>query len=35
MKEFEAFAHEMKAKVYLQHLKDDFNKMPKAPQYLN
>jgi len=35
MKKFEAFAEEMKAKVYLQHQKDDFNKMPKAPQYLN
>ncbi|MGB5430450.1 N-acyl homoserine lactonase family protein [Eudoraea sp.] len=35
MKKFEAFAQEMKAKVYLQHQKDDFNKMPKAPQYLN
>ncbi len=29
MKEFEAFAQEMKAKVYLQHQKDDFNKMQK------
>lgn len=35
MKKFEAFADEKKAKVYLQHQKDDFNKMPKAPQYLN
>jgi N-acyl homoserine lactone hydrolase len=35
MKKFEALAQEMKAKVYLQHQKDDFNKMPKAPQYLN
>jgi glyoxylase-like metal-dependent hydrolase (beta-lactamase superfamily II) len=35
MKNFEAFADEKKAKVYLQHQKDDFNKMPKAPQYLN
>jgi len=35
MKKFEAFAKEKKAKVYLQHQKDDFNKMPKAPQYLN
>ena len=23
------------AKVYLQHQKEDFNKMPKAPKYLN
>ena len=35
MKKFEAFAQEKGAKVYLQHQKDDFNKMPKAPQYLN
>jgi len=35
MKKFEAFAQENKAKVYLQHQKDDFNKMPKAPEYLN
>lgn len=35
MKKFEAFTQKMKAKVYLQHQKDDFNKMPKAPQYLN
>ncbi|MBT8181604.1 MAG: N-acyl homoserine lactonase family protein [Eudoraea sp.] len=35
MKKFEAFAEEKKAKVYLQHQKDDFNNMPKAPQYLN
>jgi glyoxylase-like metal-dependent hydrolase (beta-lactamase superfamily II) len=35
MKKFEAFAEEMGAKVYLQHQKDDFNKMPKAPYYLN
>ncbi|MGB5205627.1 N-acyl homoserine lactonase family protein [Eudoraea sp.] len=35
MKKFEVFAQEMKAKVYLQHQKDDFNKMPKAPQYIN
>ncbi len=31
---FEAFAIEKKAKVYLQHSKEDFNKMPKAPEYL-
>ncbi|WP_297796775.1 N-acyl homoserine lactonase family protein [uncultured Eudoraea sp.] len=35
MKEFEAFAREKGAKVYLQHQKEDFKKMPKAPQYLN
>ncbi|MGB5460095.1 MAG: N-acyl homoserine lactonase family protein [Eudoraea sp.] len=35
MKKFEAFAQEKEAKVYLQHQKDDFNKMPKAPEYLN
>lgn len=35
MKEFEAFAQEKGAKVYLQHQKEDYNKMPKAPQYLN
>ena len=31
---FEAFAKEKNAKVYLQHQKEDFNKMPKAPEYL-
>lgn len=35
MKEFEAFAQEKGAKVYLQHQKEDYKKMPKAPQYLN
>ncbi len=35
MDKFEAFAKENKAKVYLQHQKEDFNKMPKAPNYLN
>jgi hypothetical protein len=35
MKKFEALAKEKRAKVYLQHQKDDFNKMPKAPEYLN
>lgn len=35
MDAFEAFAKEKNAKVYLQHQKEDFNKMPKAPQYLN
>lgn len=34
METFEAFAKEKKAKVYLQHSKEDFNKMPKAPKYL-
>ena len=31
---FEAFAKESGAKVYLQHQKDDFLSMPKAPEYL-
>ena len=35
MDEFEAFAEENNAKVYIQHSKEDFNKMPKAPKYLN
>lgn len=35
MDTFEAFAKEKNAKVYLQHQKEDFNKMPKAPKYLN
>lgn len=34
MDSFEAFAKEKNAKVYLQHQKEDFNKMPKAPKYL-
>lgn len=34
MDKFEAFAEEKSAKVYLQHSKEDFNKMPKAPKYL-
>lgn len=34
MEAFEAFAEEKGAKVYLQHQKEDFNKMPKAPNYL-
>ncbi|MBT8211056.1 MAG: N-acyl homoserine lactonase family protein [Eudoraea sp.] len=34
MKAFEAFAAEQNAEVYLQHQKEDFNKMPKAPNYL-
>jgi glyoxylase-like metal-dependent hydrolase (beta-lactamase superfamily II) len=35
MNAFEALAKEKNAKVYLQHQKEDFNKMPKAPKYLN
>jgi len=31
---FEAFVKENNAKVYIQHSKEDFNKMPKAPEYL-
>lgn len=31
---FEAFADEKKAKVFLQHSKEDFEKLPKAPNYL-
>ncbi|MFV0248473.1 MAG: N-acyl homoserine lactonase family protein [Tenacibaculum sp.] len=31
---FEAFAKEKGAKVYLQHAKGDFEKLPKAPNYL-
>ncbi|MDX1314419.1 MAG: N-acyl homoserine lactonase family protein [Eudoraea sp.] len=34
MNAFEAFADEVNARVYLQHQKEDFNKMPKAPNYL-
>ena len=34
MTEFEAFAKEVNAKVFIQHSKEDFNKMPKAPEYL-
>jgi glyoxylase-like metal-dependent hydrolase (beta-lactamase superfamily II) len=34
MDAFETFAKEKNAKVYLQHQKEDFNKMPKAPKYL-
>lgn len=34
MDAFEAFAKENGAKVYIQHSKEDFNKMPKAPKYL-
>ncbi len=35
MSAFEAFAEEKKATVYLQHSTEDFEKMPKAPNYLN
>lgn len=35
MNAFEAFAEEKNAKVYLQHQIEDFNKMPRAPKYLN
>lgn len=34
MDAFEAFAVEKGAKVYLQHAKGDFDKLPKAPNYL-
>ncbi|MFS4415353.1 N-acyl homoserine lactonase family protein [Maribacter sp. 2307ULW6-5] len=34
MEAFEAFAKEKGAAVYLQHQQEDFNKMPKAPNYL-
>ena len=34
MEDFEAFANERGAAVYLQHQKEDFEKMPKAPNYL-
>lgn len=34
MNAFENFAKEKNAKVYLQHQKEDFEKMPKAPNYL-
>ena len=34
MDAFEAFAKETGAKVYLQHQKEDLEKMPKAPEYL-
>lgn len=34
MDKFEAFAKEKNAKVYLQHSIEDFNKLPKAPEYL-
>ncbi len=34
MAAFEAFADEKGATVYLQHSKEDFEKLPKAPNYL-
>lgn len=34
MDAFEAFAKEKNAKVYLQHSQEDFDKFPKAPNYL-
>ncbi len=34
MDAFEKFAKTNNAKVYIQHSKKDFNKMPKAPEYL-
>ena len=34
MAAFEKFADEKGAKVYLQHSKEDFEKLPKAPNYL-
>lgn len=34
MTAFEAFAKEKGAKVYLQHAKGDFEKLPKAPNFL-
>ncbi|APQ19302.1 MBL fold metallo-hydrolase [Maribacter hydrothermalis] len=34
MTEFEALAKENNARVIMQHSKEDFNKMPKAPEYL-
>ena len=35
MDRFEAFAEKTGAEVYLQHQKEDFEKMPKAPKFLN
>ena len=34
MAAFEQFADQVGAKVYLQHSKEDFEKLPKAPNYL-
>lgn len=35
MDRFENFAEQTGAEVYLQHQKEDFEKMPKAPKFLN
>ncbi|GGI56132.1 N-acyl homoserine lactonase family protein [Winogradskyella haliclonae] len=35
MDAFEAFAKENNADVYIQHSKDDFNRLPKYPKYLD
>jgi len=35
MDRFEKFAEQTGAEVYLQHQKEDFEKMPKAPNFLN
>jgi glyoxylase-like metal-dependent hydrolase (beta-lactamase superfamily II) len=35
MDRFEEFAQQTGAEVYLQHQKEDFEKMPKAPNFLN
>lgn len=34
MQAFKAFANEKNAKVYIQHAQGDFEKLPKAPNYL-
>ena len=34
MEQFEAFADSTGARVYLQHSREDFDTMPKAPNYL-
>jgi len=34
MAAFEKFVEEKNAKVYIQHQKEDFNKLPKAPDYI-
>lgn len=35
MEAFEAFAKENNANVYIQHSKEDFNRLPKYPKYLH
>jgi hypothetical protein len=35
IKAFEAFVKEKNARVYIQHDKGNFERMPKAPKYLN